>query len=69
MPTGTVIWFNPAKRFGFIEPEEGDKDVFVHMTAVEAAGLDALYEGQRVQYELEDDKQGKVAAINLSLVE
>ena len=69
MPTGTVKWFNPAKRFGFIEPEEGDKDVFVHMTAVEAAGLDALYEGQRVQYELEDDKQGKVAAINLSLVE
>ncbi len=69
MPTGTVKWFNPAKRFGFIEPEEGDKDVFVHMSAVEAAGLDSLHEGQRVQYELEDDKQGKVAAINLSLVE
>ncbi len=69
MPTGTVKWFNPAKRFGFIEPEEGDKDVFVHMSAVEAAGLDSLHEGQRVQYELEDDKQGKVAAVNLSLVE
>ncbi len=69
MPTGTVKWFNPAKRFGFIEPEGGEKDVFVHATAVEAAGLDSLYEGQRVQYELEDDKQGKVAAINLSLVE
>ena len=69
MPTGTVKWFNPAKRFGFIEPEDGEKDVFVHATAVEAAGLDSLYEGQRVQYELEDDKQGKVAAINLSLVE
>lgn len=69
MPTGTVKWFNPAKRFGFIEPEGGEKDVFVHATAVEAAGLESLYEGQRVQYELEDDKQGKVAAINLSLVE
>ena len=69
MPTGTVKWYNPAKRFGFIEPEGGEKDVFVHATAVEAAGLDSLYEGQRVQYELEDDKQGKVAAINLSLVE
>ncbi len=69
MPTGTVKWFNPAKRFGFIEPEGGEKDVFVHATAVEAAGLDSLYEGQRVQYELEDDKQGKVAAVNLSLVE
>ncbi len=69
MPTGPVKWFNPAKRFGFIEPEEGAKDVFVHMSAVEAAGLDSLHEGQRVQYELEDDKQGKVAAVNLSLVE
>ena len=45
MPTGTVKWFNPTKRFGFIEPEEGDKDIFVHMTAVEAAGLSSLFEG------------------------
>ena len=48
MPTGTVKWFQTMKRFGFIEPEEGDKDIFVHMTAVEAAGLSGLFEGQKV---------------------
>lgn len=69
MPTGTVKWFNPAKRFGFIEPESGEKDVFVHISSVEAAGLDSLHEGQRVNYELENDKQGKSAAVNLSLAD
>lgn len=70
MPTGTVKWFNPAKRFGFIQPEGGDeKDVFVHISAVERAGLSTLYEGQRVQYELARDKKGKLSAVNLVLME
>jgi len=64
MATGTVKWFDPAKGFGFIEPEEGGKDVFVHISAVEAAGLGSLTEGQRVSYEVVTER-GKQAAGNL----
>lgn len=67
MATGAVKWFNPTKGFGFIQPDQGGNDVFVHISAVERAGLRTLNEGQRVQYELENNK-GKVAAINLKLV-
>ncbi len=65
MPTGTVKWFNPGKGYGFIEPEDGSKDVFVHMSAVQAAGLDTLNEGQRVAFDIEPSKDGKTAAANL----
>ena len=69
MTTGTVKWFNPAKGFGFIEPEDGSKDAFVHISAVEAAGLRSLNEGQKVSYELQSGQNGKSSAENLSLVE
>ncbi|WP_122465207.1 MULTISPECIES: cold-shock protein [Brevundimonas] len=63
MATGTVKWFNPTKGFGFIEPSEGGNDVFVHISAVERAGLATLNEGQTVSYELEQDKRsGKMSA-------
>ncbi len=65
MPTGTVKWFNPAKGFGFIEPEDGSKDVFVHMNDVRSAGLDTLSKGQRVEFDIEPGKDGKTAAANL----
>ncbi len=58
MPTGTVKWFNTTKGFGFIAPDEGGKDVFVHITAVQAAGLQGLNEGQRVSYETVEDRKG-----------
>jgi len=68
MATGTVKWFNGQKGFGFIEPSDGSKDVFVHISAVERAGLGGLAEGQKVQFELKEDKmRGKVSAENLSL--
>ena len=67
MATGTVKWFNPAKHFGFIQPEDGSSDVFVHVTAVEAAGLTTLREGQRVEYELESDEKGKGSATGLNV--
>jgi cold shock protein len=66
MATGTVKWFNPTKGFGFIQPSDGGKDVFVHVTAVEKAGLRGLAEGQRVSYELTTER-GKTAATNLQL--
>ncbi len=69
MPTGTVKWFNAVKGFGFIEPEDGSKDAFVHISAVERAGLSTLSEGQRVSYELQPGQQGKSSAENLSVVE
>jgi CspA family cold shock protein len=69
MATGTVKWFNPAKHFGFIQPEDGSSDVFVHVTAVEAAGLTTLREGQRVEYELENDEKGKVSATGLNVLD
>ncbi len=65
MPTGTVKWFNPAKGFGFIEPEDGSKDAFVHISAVERAGLSSLSEGQKVEYEVVPGQGGKSAAENL----
>ena len=69
MATGTVKWFNGQKGFGFIEPSDGSKDVFVHISAVERAGLGGLAEGQKVQFELKTDKmRGKVSAENMSLV-
>jgi CspA family cold shock protein len=64
MAIGTVKWFNPIKGFGFITPESGDKDVFVHISAVEKAGLGELKEGQRVSYEVVSER-GKTAASNL----
>jgi CspA family cold shock protein len=64
MSIGTVKWFNGTKGFGFIQPEEGGADVFVHISAVERAGLRGLNEGQRVEYELENER-GRTAAVNL----
>ncbi len=65
MTTGTVKWFNPAKGFGFIEPEDGSKDAFVHISAVERAGLTTLNEGQKIGYELVPGQGGKFSAENL----
>jgi CspA family cold shock protein len=66
MSTGTVKWFNSQKGFGFIQPEDGSKDVFVHISAVERAGMSALSEGQKVSYEIvADRKTGKSSAENL----
>jgi CspA family cold shock protein len=65
MSIGTVKWFNPTKGFGFIQPESGTKDVFVHISAVERSGLDGLREGQKVSFDLEQDRQGRVSAVNL----
>ena len=67
MTTGTVKWFNPTKGYGFIEPEDGSKDVFVHISAVERAGLSGLNEGQKVSYELQAGQNGKSSAKNLSV--
>ncbi len=67
MAIGTVKWFNPTKGFGFIEPEDGGKDVFVHITAVQAAGLQGLNDGQKVSYDLQEER-GKTAAANLKVV-
>ena len=58
MPTGTVKWFNPTKGYGFIQPSEGGKDVFVHISAVERAGLTSLNEGQRVEFSPEESTKG-----------
>ncbi len=66
MATGTVKWFNTTKGYGFIQPDNGGKDVFVHVTAVEAAGLRGLADGQKVSFdETPDRKSGKVSATNL----
>jgi cold shock protein len=67
MPTGTVKWFNPTKGFGFITPDGGGDDAFVHISAVERAGLPPLQEGQRVNYELQPGRNGKSSAEDLSL--
>ena len=69
MAIGTVKWFNPAKGYGFIEPEDGSKDAFVHISAVERAGLSTLADGQKVSYELQPGQNGKSSAENLSIVE
>jgi CspA family cold shock protein len=65
MSSGTVKWFNPGKGFGFIQPEDGSKDVFVHISAVERSGLGNLVEGQKLSFDLERGQQGKVSAVNL----
>jgi len=67
MPTGTVKWFNPAKGYGFIQPSDGGKDVFVHISAVERAGLTSLNEGQKVSFEIATER-GKTAAVNIKAV-
>ena len=67
MATGTVKWFNPAKGYGFIQPEDGTRDVFVHISAVERAGLAALNEGQKVSFEVVPGRDGKTSAENLVL--
>jgi CspA family cold shock protein len=69
MATGTVKWFNATKGFGFIQPDDGGQDVFVHISAVEQAGMRGLNEGQKIQYELiEDKRKGKTSAGNLKAV-
>ena len=66
MATGTVKWFNATKGFGFIQPDDGGKDVFVHISAVERSGLRGLVEGQKVSYEIQADRRtGKESAANL----
>ena len=65
MSVGTVKWFNSTKGYGFIEPEDGGADVFVHITAVQASGMDGLQEGQKVSFDLEEAKNGKTNAVNL----
>ena len=67
MATGTVKWFNPTKGYGFIQTEDGGRDVFVHINAVEKSGISGLKEGDRVNYELETNR-GRTAATNLELV-
>ena len=64
MPSGTVKWFNAQKGFGFIQPDNGGKDVFVHISAVERAGLHGLNDGQKISYEIQTER-GREAAVNL----
>ena len=65
MPADTVKWFNAQKGYGFIQPDDGSKDVFVHISAVERAGLGGLNEGQKVSFDIERGQQGKTSAVNL----
>ena len=65
MAVGTVKWFNPVKGYGFIQPSDGGRDVFVHISAVERAGIGNLHEGQKLSYDVETGRQGKVSAVNL----
>ena len=67
MPIGTVKFFNADKGYGFISPDTGEADSFVHITAVERAGLPTLTQNQRVRYEIEEDRRGKMSAVNLEL--
>jgi cold shock protein len=68
MATGTVKWFNSDKGFGFIAPDEGGKDVFVHITALRAAGLESLQDDQKVSYEMEAGRDGRSSAGNIELL-
>ena len=65
MPAGTVKWFNATKGYGFILPEDGSKDVFVHISAVERAGMRSLVEGQKLSYSIEQGREGKSSAVDL----
>jgi len=67
LASGTVKWFNAQKGYGFIQPDDGSKDVFVHISAVERAGLGSLIENQKVTFELERGQQGKTSAVNLQV--
>jgi len=67
MPNGTVKWFNATKGYGFIQPSDGSSDVFVHISAVERAGLQSLNDGQAVSFDLESGQKGRVSAINLKV--
>lgn len=69
MPIGTVKFFNDSKGYGFIQPDGSGQDAFVHITAVERAGMNSLRENQRISYDLEQDKRGKMTAVNLKLAE
>ncbi len=69
MALGTVKWFNGTKGFGFIEPEGGGEDVFVHISAVEGSGLQGLQEGQKINYEMVEDRRGRMSAGNLSVTD
>lgn len=69
MATGTVKWFNLSKGFGFIEPSDGSKDAFVHISSVERAGLTTLREGQKVSYDLQPGQNGKTSAENLAVID
>ncbi len=66
MPKGTVKWFNTTKGYGFIAPDTGGKDVFVHISAVQKAGLRTLNEGQKLDFEVEQQQNGRAAAVNLA---
>lgn len=68
MATGTVKWFNATKGFGFIEPEGGRKDVFVHISSIERSGMTTLQEGAKVSFDIESGRDGRESATNLSLV-
>ncbi|QDA35951.1 cold-shock protein [Paracoccus gahaiensis] len=67
MATGTVKWFNETKGFGFIQPDNGNKDIFVHISAVERAGLRSLADGQKVSFDIEAGRDNRESAVNLSL--
>ncbi len=69
MTAGTVKWFNPIKGYGFIQPDDGSKDAFVHMSTVERAGLQSLREGQKVEYDLVPGRNGKSSAENLVILD
>ncbi|HWA79019.1 MAG TPA: cold-shock protein [Acetobacteraceae bacterium] len=69
MPKGTVKWFNPTKGYGFIAPDIGGKDGFVHISAVQKAGMRSLSEGQKIGFEIEQQQNGRTAAVNLSRTE
>jgi CspA family cold shock protein len=65
MPSGTVKWFSAQKGYGFIQPDDGTKDVFVHITAVERAGISGLNDGQKISYDVEQGQRGRTSAVNL----